>query len=72
MDEAQQLCDRVGIMENGKLIALDTPEKLIDKLIASGFKKKVIVKEANLEDFFEGRGGLLSYSNPQYMVLLRN
>gem|GEM_PF-9242 len=29
MDEAQKLCDRVAIMDQGRLIALDTPEKLI-------------------------------------------
>lgn len=30
MDEAQYLCDRVGIIDHGQIIALDTPEKLID------------------------------------------
>jgi ABC-2 type transport system ATP-binding protein len=29
MDEAERLCDRVGIMDHGKLIALDTPRALI-------------------------------------------
>ncbi len=29
MDEAQQLCDRVGIIDHGRLIALDTPRNLI-------------------------------------------
>ncbi len=29
MEEAQELCDRVGIIDHGKLIALGTPEKLI-------------------------------------------
>jgi ABC-2 type transport system ATP-binding protein len=28
MDEANRLCDRVGIVRNGKLVALDAPEKL--------------------------------------------
>lgn len=31
MDEAQLLCDRIAIMDNGKIIALDTPNKLIKK-----------------------------------------
>lgn len=52
MDEAQYLCDRVGIMDKGKIIALDTPDNLIDDLIKKGFKKEVIQKEANLEDVF--------------------
>ncbi len=31
MEEAEELCDRVGIIDHGKLIALDTPEDLIQK-----------------------------------------
>ena len=30
MDEAENLCDRIGIMNNGKLAALDTPQHLIN------------------------------------------
>jgi ABC-2 type transport system ATP-binding protein len=28
MDEADRLCDRVGIIDHGKIVALDTPERL--------------------------------------------
>lgn len=52
MDEAEQLCDRVAFVESGKIIALDTPDKLIDDLVASGFERKKEVKKANLEDVF--------------------
>lgn len=52
MDEAEQLCDRVAVMEAGEIIALDTPDAMIDKLIASGFERKKEVKSANLEDVF--------------------
>jgi len=31
MEEAEYLCDRVAIIDNGKIIALDSPEKLISK-----------------------------------------
>jgi ABC-2 type transport system ATP-binding protein len=31
MEEADQLCDRIAIMDQGKLIALDTPAKLKEK-----------------------------------------
>jgi ABC-2 type transport system ATP-binding protein len=52
MDEAEKLCDRVAIIDSGKIIALSTPDALIDDLIASGFERKVEVKKANLEDVF--------------------
>ena len=32
MDEAEKLCDRVGIMDRGRIIALDTPRQLIASL----------------------------------------
>ena len=32
MEEAERLCDRVAIMDHGKIIALDTPQNLIDSL----------------------------------------
>ena len=32
MDEAEKLCDRVGIVDHGKVIALDTPRALIRSL----------------------------------------
>jgi ABC-2 type transport system ATP-binding protein len=52
MDEAEVLCDRVAIIDTGKIIAIDSPDKLIDDLIATGFEKKQEVKKANLEDVF--------------------
>jgi len=52
MEEAESLCDRVAIIEKGQIIALDTPSLLIDQLIASGFQRKTVVKEATLEDVF--------------------
>lgn len=52
MDEAEMLCDRIAIMDKGKIIALDTPKKLIKDLLARGFKKSQHVEQANLEDVF--------------------
>jgi len=52
MDEAEQLCDRIAIMDDGKIIALDTPQNLIHGLLKRGFKKKQHVEQANLEDVF--------------------
>ena len=52
MDEAEVLCDRVAIIDSGKIIALDTPDKLVDNLVATGFERPREVKKANLEDVF--------------------
>ena len=52
MDEAELLCDRVAIMDNGKIIALDTPKNLIKALLKKGFKKQQHVEQADLEDVF--------------------
>ncbi|MEP7258762.1 MAG: ABC transporter ATP-binding protein [Flavitalea sp.] len=52
MEEAEVLCDRVAIMDSGSIISLDSPDKLIDNLVASGFERPKEVKKANLEDVF--------------------
>jgi ABC-2 type transport system ATP-binding protein len=46
------LCDRVAIVDEGKIMAIDTPEKLIDGLLAKGFTKPQPKKGASLEDVF--------------------
>lgn len=52
MEEAQKLCDRLAIMDDGNIIALDTPGQLIKDLIGRGFKKPQIRDEADLEDVY--------------------
>lgn len=52
MDEAEELCDRVAVVDHGKIIDIDSPHNLIDKLLKKGFKKKKVVQAANLEDVF--------------------
>lgn len=52
MDEAEYLCDRVAIIDSGKIVALDTPDRLIDNLVSTGFERPREVKKANLEDVF--------------------
>ena len=52
MDEAEKLCNRIAIIDAGKIIAMDTPDKLIDDLVATGFERPKEVKKANLEDVF--------------------
>ena len=36
MDEAEQLCDRLVIMENGKILVEDRPRNLIDSVVGTG------------------------------------
>src|SRR5689334_2475137 len=35
MDEAEYLCNRVAIIDSGNIIALNTPDQLIDNLLAT-------------------------------------
>ena len=48
MDEAEALCDRVAIVDHGRIIAQDTPKALIAALGAP----KVVTHEGTLEDVF--------------------
>ena len=52
MEEAEILCDRVAIMDHGKILRLDAPRTLIGALLSRGFSKPVIQQQANLEDVF--------------------
>jgi ABC-2 type transport system ATP-binding protein len=52
MEEAQLLCDRLAVMDEGKIIALDSPKNMIKDLLKRGFKKKEIVEQADLEDVY--------------------
>ncbi len=52
MEEAEELCDRVAIMDAGRIVALDTPAALIAGLLARGFRKQRVERLANLEDVF--------------------
>jgi ABC-2 type transport system ATP-binding protein len=52
MDEAEQLCDRLAIMDHGKIIDEGSPGRLIQELIERGFKREVEVRAATLEDVF--------------------
>jgi ABC-2 type transport system ATP-binding protein len=45
MDEAERLCDRIAIVDHGKILALDTP----DELIKSQFAERTIQFSAPLE-----------------------
>ncbi|MCS7096624.1 MAG: hypothetical protein RMK50_06145 [Nitrososphaerota archaeon] len=42
MEEAEALCDRIGIIDHGKLIALDSPKELISKNDVSNLEEVFI------------------------------
>lgn len=52
MDEAEYLCDRIAIIDSGKIVSLNTPDKMIDELVATGFERPKDLKKASLEDVF--------------------
>jgi ABC-2 type transport system ATP-binding protein len=52
MEEAEELCDRVAVMDQGRIVAMDTTQSLIGKLLAKGFHKERTEQAANLEDVF--------------------
>jgi ABC-2 type transport system ATP-binding protein len=58
MEEAEAVCDRIAIIDHGKIIAIDTPQILIDKhrddpeVISASRKGKI-----TLEDVFIGLTG---------------
>ncbi|HEX3220202.1 MAG TPA: ABC transporter ATP-binding protein [Candidatus Limnocylindria bacterium] len=52
MDEAEELCGRVAVMDGGKIVALDSPDALIQALLDRGFHKERVERQANLEDVF--------------------
>jgi len=55
MEEAERLCDRVAIMDHGKVISQGTPRELIDELGRKGVPltlTEVRTRSATLEDVF--------------------
>ncbi len=59
MEEAQELCDRVGIIDQGRLVALGTPQELIRQHAPALPPEEAARRPPNLEDVFlalTGRG----------------
>ncbi|HEY1456607.1 MAG TPA: ABC transporter ATP-binding protein [Candidatus Dormibacteraeota bacterium] len=57
MEEAQSVCDRVAIMDNGRILTEDTPAGLIDKHKDDPSVRSVARGEVTLEDVFIGLTG---------------
>ena len=55
LQEAEELCDRVGIIHKGNLVALDTTENMLNKIQTKTLKfeinKRIILDDINNKDF---------------------
>jgi ABC-2 type transport system ATP-binding protein len=52
MEEAETLCDRLAVMDSGKILEINTVKGFIEKLLLKGFKREVTKYSATLEDVF--------------------
>lgn len=57
MEEAEAVCDRVAIIDQGKVLTLDTPKGLIEKHKNDPRVRKVAHGKVTLEDVFIGLTG---------------
>lgn len=62
MEEAQLLCDRVAIVDQGKLVALDTPSRLIRSL-DSNYRIQVTTQDPVSVEAFHDIDGILHASS---------
>ena len=57
MEEAQAVCDRVAIIDHGRVLAIDTPRNLIDQHRDDPLVRAAARGEVTLEDVFIGLTG---------------
>ena len=60
IEEAEALCDRVGLVNDGKLVELDTPNNLIEKV--GKFAVEHFINGETKEEFFETREKAVEYA----------
>ena len=63
--EAQEMCDRIGIINKGDLVALDTTEKLLERIES----KKIKFKVKNLNQFEKIRLNGVKFSKSDYEII---
>ena len=65
--EAEEMCDRIGIINNGKLVALDSTKNLLDKIqskrVTFLINKKIILDKSNLSDL-----NILSNTDKEFKI----
>jgi len=52
MDEAEILCDRIAIMDAGKILQINTVDGFINDLLGRGFTRSQATRDATMEDVF--------------------
>jgi ABC-2 type transport system ATP-binding protein len=57
MEEAEYLCQRIAILDQGKILCIDKPRKLIED-IAKGYKLNFFINKDISADFFDGVKGI--------------
>ena len=67
LQEAEELCDRVGIIHKGNLIALDTTENMLNKIQTKTLKfeinKKIVLDDMNNKDY-----KILNNTNSEFKI----
>jgi ABC-2 type transport system ATP-binding protein len=63
MDEAEYLCDEIAIMDKGKIIALDTPEALLQQNFSGALIK---LPKKNVDEH-DNKQNILQHFNIQFV-----
>ncbi len=70
MEEAERLCDRVAIIEHGRIIDMDTPEKLVNRHCPE--RTVVLVTESPIaEDRFRAMPGVATVTSKDFRFTIR-
>jgi ABC-2 type transport system ATP-binding protein len=75
MEEAEAMCDRLAIMDQGKLLAIDSPRNLISQIEATYAVKLVMAKPMNEAQFASLNGGVEFVQTGEdntYLLRLKN
>ncbi len=75
MEEAEALCQRLAIMDHGRLVAVDTPQNLISNLETTYTVKLVVPSPLTEDQLISLNGGIASVQSLEentYLLRLQN